>query len=63
MGEGLVNEITAKEEIAISAFPKMPKMTFRIHDEPRKFYSLQNLDFAVVSAGKGKVVLSNQLQD
>lgn len=62
-GEGLINKITAKEDIAISAFPKMPKMTFRIHDEPRKFYSLQNLDFAVVSAGKGRVVLSNQLQD
>jgi hypothetical protein len=66
-GEHIVNTVISNV-IALpnSIFPRIPKISFRLYDNARDFYSLSSLsclDFKVKSYGKGNMTLSNSSQD
>lgn len=57
------SEILDHDDIDVDDLPEMPKMSFRVYEEAREYYTLSNLDLQIMSAGKGKIVLSNLAQD
>ena len=62
-GENLIEEVITQDNINTKNFPKMPKISFRIYKESREFFSLEGLNFEVILADKGIILLSNESQD
>jgi len=63
LGEDIVREVITQQDLDLTRLPCLPKMSIGVYKASKDFNVLSNLEFNALSAGDGRILLSNKDQD